>query len=113
MLAVDTNIVVRYLIADDPAQFARSWVLRSAYRYGPTQVARALRGLAGLPSVTMEDIDVAGIALQWLERGLDFADSLHLARAQSCDAFITFDQDLVARAVELSAIPVQLPGNFA
>ena len=129
MLAVDTNVVVRYLTADDPAQFARAvevierndifvgltvlleteWVLRSIYRYQPTQVVHALQSLAGLPDITIEEPDVASLALQWVERGMDFADALHLASAQACDAFITFDQDLATSAAGLSAVPVRLP----
>jgi predicted nucleic-acid-binding protein len=129
MLAVDTNIIVRYLTADDPDQFARAvtvleesetfightvlleaeWVLRSLYHYRSAEILSALRGLAGLPGVTIEDSGVASLALQWVEGGLDFADALHLARAQPCDAFITFDQDLGTKAAELSTVPVQLP----
>jgi predicted nucleic-acid-binding protein len=129
MLAVDTNVVVRYLTRDDPAQFALAvatmedgaafvgltvlleteWVLRSIYGYRPTRVVAALRGLAGLRTVTLEDESLVGVALQWVEEGLDFADALHLARAQSCEAFITFDRDLATHAAELSAVPVRHP----
>jgi predicted nucleic-acid-binding protein len=129
MLAVDTNIVVRYLTADHPAQFAQAvavvekndifigltvlleteWVLRSTYRYQSTQVVQALQSLAGIAGITIEEPDVARTALGWVERGMDFADALHLAKAQACDAFITFDQDLAASAVGLSTVPVQLP----
>jgi predicted nucleic-acid-binding protein len=129
MLAVDTNIVVRYLTADHPAQFAHAvavvekndifigltvlleteWVLRSTYRYQSTQVVQALQSLAGIAGITIEEPDVARTALGWVERGMDFADALHLAKAQACDAFITFDQDLAASAVGLSTVPVQLP----
>jgi predicted nucleic-acid-binding protein len=129
MLAVDTNIVVRYLTADHPAQFAQAvavvekndifigltvlleteWVLRTTYRYQSTQVVQALQSLAGIAGITIEEPDVARTALGWVERGMDFADALHLAKAQACDAFITFDQDLAASAVGLSTVPVQLP----
>jgi predicted nucleic-acid-binding protein len=129
MLAVDTNVVVRYLTADDPVQFAHAvaivegagtfvsltvvleaeWVLRSAYRYTPTQIVHALRGFAGLPLVTVESADLVSIALEWVEDGMDFADALHLAQAQFCEAFVTFDRDLVQRAVTLSDVPVRLP----
>jgi predicted nucleic-acid-binding protein len=129
MRAVDTNIVVRYLTGDDPAQFARAvgameggetflgltvlleteWVLRSVYRYRSSRVVEALRSLAGLRTVTLEEEATVSIALLWLERGLDFADALHLARAQSCEAFVTFDRDLMARAATLSAVPVTAP----
>jgi predicted nucleic acid-binding protein len=68
-----------------------------------------LRGFAGLPLVTVEDAHLANIALGWVERGLDFADALHLAQAQPFDAFVSFDQDLARRAVGLSATPVRQP----
>ena len=129
MRAVDTNVVVRYLTADDPRQFALAvavvegtdtfvgvtvlleaeWVLRGIYRFPTGPVVEALRGLAGLPRVTVEDAPLVALALQWTERGLDFADALHLARAQFCEAFLTFDEDMTRRGASLSAIPLQLP----
>jgi predicted nucleic acid-binding protein len=129
MLAVDTNVVVRYLIADDPEQFARAvavvegaetfvsltvlleteWVLRSLSRFAPAQIVRVLQGFAGLPLVTVEDAHLATIAFEWVEHGLDFADALHLAQAQACDAFVSFDLDLARRTVGLSATPVRQP----
>lgn len=129
MLAVDTNIVVRYLTRDDPRQFAQAvavieqadafvsltvlleteWVLRSTYRYRSQRVVQALRGLVGLPRVTIEEAAVADRALQWAEAGLDFADALHLAKALGCEAFMTFDADLVRRASALDSTPVRSP----
>jgi len=129
MLAVDTNVVVRYLTADDPAQFTRAvavveaaetfvsltvlleteWVLRSIYRYEPARIVGALRSLAGLPRIMIEDASLASIALDWVERGLDFADALHLAKAETCEAFVSFDRDLARRAVELTTVPVRSP----
>lgn len=129
MLAVDTNVVVRYLTRDDPHQFEQAvaaleeadtyicltvlleaeWVLRSTYRYRSQWVVEALRSLAGLPRVTIEEPAVARLALQWAEGGLDFADALHLARVQSCEAFLSFDVDLAQRATALDSIPVRSP----
>lgn len=129
MLAVDTSIVVRYLTRDDPRQFEQAvaaieqvdtyvcltvlleteWVLRSVYRYRPRRVVQALRGLVGLPRITIEEPAVADLALEWAEGGLDFADALHLAKARSCAAFVTFDADLVRRAATLDSIPVRSP----
>jgi predicted nucleic-acid-binding protein len=129
MLAVDTNIVVRYLTRDDRRQFEQAvatiegadtyvcltvlleteWVLRSVYRYRPQRVVQALRGLVGLPRITIEEPAVADLALEWAEGGLDFADALHLAKARSCEAFVTFDADLAQRAAALDSIPVRPP----
>ena len=42
------------------------WVLRSAYGYPPPQVSEALRALAGLPRVTLEDPALAATAPDWM-----------------------------------------------
>ena len=69
MLAVDTNVIVRYLTRDDAEQFARAsvliqnedvyvcmtvlleteWVLRRGYRFSRERVPAALAAFAGLP----------------------------------------------------------------
>ena len=129
MLAIDTNVIVRYLTGDDAEQSARArdlvggndifvattvlleteWLLRSAYGHSAAQVRRALQAFAGLPRVTLEDPSLAARALDMVETGLDFADALHLARAQgsAASAFITFDQALAKRAKRLSEIDVR------
>jgi predicted nucleic acid-binding protein len=111
MLAIDANIVVRLLTNDEPAQAARArklvaetevfvattvlleteWVLRGAYGLAKIDVLAALRAFAGLPNVRLEDPARAEAALGFAEGGLDFADALHLAAAENCDAFVTFD----------------------
>ena len=118
MIAIDTNIVVRYLTGDHPEQSARAreivdgepvfvavtvmleteWVLRSAYGYKPAEVARALRAFGGLPSVTIEDAASVAAAFDLAERGMDFADALHLGRSAGQDVFLTFDRRFVKAA---------------
>jgi predicted nucleic-acid-binding protein len=127
MLAVDTNVLVRFLTADHARQSpkARSlieseqvfvcttvlleteWVLRSVYRFAPVEVVEALRAFAGLPSVTLEDAALITEALDWSARGMDFADALHLARARNCEAFVSFDRQFAKTAEELSDIEVR------
>ena len=68
MLAIDTNLIVRYLVGDEPGQAARArrlidnndvfvcttvlleteWVLRSVYGFSAVQCAKALSDFAGL-----------------------------------------------------------------
>ncbi len=118
MIAVDTNVVVRYLTGDHPRQSdaARAliggndiflsrtallecdWVLRSVYGYAPLEVCRALRAFAGLPRVLVEDLGMVVQALDLAESGVDLADALHLAAAEHCEIFATFDQTFVKRA---------------
>lgn len=118
MLAIDTNLIVRYLTGDHAKQSARAralidgepvfvaitvlleveWVLRSAYAYQAADVARALRVFAGLPTATVEDGAMVAAALDLAEKGMDFADALHLTRTGHCEGVVTFDRKLVKAA---------------
>ena len=118
MRAVDTNVVVRYLTGDDPGQAARAravidagdvfvsttvlleseWVLRSVYGLSRTEVAAALRAFAGLPGLSVESPTVLSEALDHAERGMDFADALHLGAAARCEALLTFDLRFIEQA---------------
>lgn len=131
MLSVDTNVVIRYLTNDDPEQSAQArklisnndvfvcttvlletdWVLRTSYFLASKPRLEVLRGFAGLPRVTLENTDIAMRAFAWVEGGLDFADALHLASAQSSDAFVSFDRKLVRAARKLQALPVREPSQ--
>jgi len=58
---------------------------------------------AGLPTVTLEQPAFAVRALDWFAQGMDLADALHLAGAEECEAFATFDRKLVAAAKKAGA----------
>ncbi len=111
MLAIDTNVVVRYLTADHPEQSAKArelieahevfvghtvlleceWVLRSVFGFKSAEVATALRRFAGLPTVKIEAPALVARAIELALEGMDFADALHILRAADCEAFLTFD----------------------
>ena len=129
MLAIDTNVIVRYLTGDDAEQFAKAralirdedvyvcttvlleteWVLRRGYRFSRERVIAALAAFAGLPRVTLQDAELTAKTLDWAQRGMDFADALHLAQAQECEAFVSFDQRFAAVATALSEVKVRAP----
>ena len=69
--------------------------------------AWALGAFAGLPRVTLEDAVLIAKALDWTIQGMDFADALHLANAQGCDAFVTLDRRFARAAKELSDVKVR------
>ena len=120
MRAIDTNIVVRYLINDDATQAAQAkavvkagdlfvsatvlleteWVLRSVYGLPANEIAAALRAFVGQPTVAVESPRLFADALDFVDRGLDFADALHLGAATHCDTFLTFDRDFIKLAPE-------------
>jgi predicted nucleic-acid-binding protein len=72
--------------------------LRAGYGFTPNVIAKGLRGIAGLPGVTIEEPAEIAQALDWMVEGMDFADALNLTRANHCNAFVTFDKKLAARA---------------
>ncbi|MFN4088041.1 MAG: type II toxin-antitoxin system VapC family toxin [Alphaproteobacteria bacterium] len=129
MRAIDTNVLIRFVTGDDGTQALRAralieagdifvattvlleceWVLRSAYDFDPGRIAAAFRAFAGLPGVTLEDPRRIARALDWTERGMDFADALHLAGAEGCSAFLTFDRRLAEIAADLSGTAVRTP----
>ena len=129
MLAVDTNVLIRSVTADDPEQspqaqrfieshdvFISSTVLLETelvlrYTYGQSQrdIVRVLRGFVGLPTVTVEEAGSILQALDWTEEGMDFADALHLTKAASCDAFISYDKRCARLARRLGTLEVRSP----
>ncbi len=114
VLAVDTNVLVRFVVNDDPrqARAARTlletesaylsstvlleveWVLRSSYGYPKPAVLDALRAICALPGVVLDEPGRVSAAIGWADAGMEFADALHLAAAESCEAFVTFDRKL-------------------
>lgn len=130
MLAVDTNVVVRYLTDDDPAQaevarklvanhpilllktvlLESEWVLRSMYRFSRSEVGDGLRAFAQLRTVSVQEPMQVWQALDWFAAGMDFADALHLASANTddCKAFATFDRKFAATAKKAKAGKVKV-----
>jgi predicted nucleic-acid-binding protein len=124
MLAVDTNVLIRLLTADDKAQAERAaalferedvwiaktvlleaaWVLRSLYAFDQARVVDALRAVAGLSSVKMEDAACVARAFELADAGIDFADALHVASIGSAEAFVTFDRKFASRARKLAPV---------
>ena len=121
VLAIDTNIVVRVLRGDDVEQTARAvdllasqevlllstivleaeWVLRSAYKLDRLRVVEALKAFSALNVIVVQEPRRLMMALDWATKGMAFADAYHLAGAEECEAFITFDRDLIRSAAVL------------
>ena len=128
MIAVDTNVLVRFLTRDDPKQSSRAiahfgseeiwiaktvlleteWVLRSLYRFKAHQVADAFRALAGLSNVHIEDTVAVARAFDLWNAGLDFADALHIVSRGEAETFATFDEKLVKRTQDAGGVGVEL-----
>lgn len=129
MVAVDTNVVIRLLTGDEPAQAARAralfereavllaktvileseWVLRRLYRFGSDRIADAFAALIALSDLVCEDASAVADAIQWMRDGMDFADAVHLASAWPAGRFATFDEKLAKRAAKIVDIAVVRP----
>jgi len=123
--AVDTNVVIRLIVNDDPAQTAAAhramsaepvfmpksvvleteWVLRSIYRLPSVTIAATIETLLATANINIEDSIAVGRAVAWFKLGLDFADALHLASSGNVDAFLTFDGAMRRRASMIGAMP--------
>lgn len=118
MIGLDTNVVVRYLVQDDPGQSAVAsalmedltetdpgylslvtvvelyWVLRRAYKVEAGRCTELLEGLLDARELRMDQDAVVRAALTANRGGLDFADAViaELGRAAGCNHTVTFDQ---------------------
>jgi predicted nucleic-acid-binding protein len=118
VIGLDTNVVVRYLVQDDPDQAEVAselideltetnpgflslvtvvetyWVLRRAYKVGAGQCADLLEGLLDARELRVDQDAIVRAAVTASRNGLEFADAViaELGRAAGCDHTVTFDQ---------------------
>ena len=132
MIALDTNVLVRFLTQDDAIQSPAAsgviarltekapgyvcrevmvemvWVLERAYGLDRVQVAIALEGLLAATEIEIETADAVASALyRYRDDGFDFADLMIRAASirSGAQVLVTFDR----RAAKLPG--VQLIGT--
>jgi predicted nucleic-acid-binding protein len=125
MVALDTNVLVRWFIADDFEQtkaaellFAEEtvfisttvlleteWVLRDALSLSREDINAKFNILMSLEHCVVAEEAAVLEAVEWHADGLDFADALHLSLSRSSDSFATFDSRLRKRAAKLEGAP--------
>jgi predicted nucleic-acid-binding protein len=121
MIGLDTNILVRYLVQDDPVQSKISqtilekysgkkhaffinnivvceliWVLERGYRYSTLEISAVIKQLLLTEEFCFEFLDILWMALNEYEvNGLDFSDALIVKLnkySYNCAETITFDK---------------------
>jgi predicted nucleic-acid-binding protein len=125
MIALDTNVLARYFLNDEPAQAKAAVKLLSRkqhYTAPPTvilelvwvlsvngcereQIVKALRVLLGLPNFKPKNFEALCYAVRWYEKGMDFGDAMHLALSAGDETFLTFDKALEKTATQIGAVP--------
>ena len=124
MIALDTNILIRLVVDDSPAQsniaaqlvrdnqvfiaktvlMESEWVLRHAYRFSRAQIEEFLLAVLDTSNTVVEDRPQVERAMEWYRQGADFADALHLAAADTA-LFHTFDQRFCKAARKAKSAP--------
>jgi len=131
MISVDTNVVLRLLVKDDPEQeraarllFASGpvwiaktvlleaeWVMRSFYRLDEVEIRAAFLKLLGLNNVQVEDELSIVAALALAAKGIQLADAIHLVSRPDKVQFVTFDRTLIRRAKRAGVTSVSGVGD--
>lgn len=121
MIGLDTNVLVRYIVQDDPVQAAAAttliesrcteespgfvsqlvlaeifWVLARGYGYPKPLLVQVFNKLMGAAELEIEDLTNARAALRMYESGpAGLADLLIAQRARSagCETTFTFDRN--------------------
>ncbi|HEV2746493.1 MAG TPA: type II toxin-antitoxin system VapC family toxin [Allosphingosinicella sp.] len=118
MIALDTNILVRYIVGDDHGQARRAaalleheltvarpgfvslvalvelgWVLRNVYSVSSSELRDIVRQLLNAAQLIIDRADAVEAALAHVHE--DFADALihELGKAAECSKTLTFDRE--------------------
>jgi predicted nucleic-acid-binding protein len=120
MIGLDTNILIRYIVQDDPVQSARvteliesdlteenpgfvstvamaeaAWVLKRSYDYSDGEIAAAIERLLQIEVISVECEQQVFAAMIAVKEGQgDFADALigALGKRAGCSETLTFDR---------------------
>ena len=118
MIGLDTNVVLRIVIGDDPGQQRQAlaylrdhctnedpawinrvvvaelmWVLEAKLEYPRERIAELLDNLLHIPMLRFEDHDAVRAALAEYRNGAGFADALiACGNAPHCATTVTFDK---------------------
>ena len=124
MIALDTNVIVRYITQDDSKQAAKAnkliekkltarkpgyitlvtlveivWVLDSCYQQPKASILNVIYALLTTRQIVVERADSVYIAIQRYRSGkADFSDAVIsvVAEKDGCDSIVTFDKNAVS-----------------
>ncbi|MBL0711327.1 MAG: type II toxin-antitoxin system VapC family toxin [Colwellia sp.] len=139
MIGLDTNVLARYYIDDESDAEATKqhllakkliesgkplfvsktvmleleWVMRGYYRFKTLEISLVFKNLLSHVHISIEDDAVVKQAIISFDKGLDFADALHLSSSKHCTEFSSFDDKKFAkRAKRYGLLPVvKVPKN--
>jgi predicted nucleic-acid-binding protein len=120
MIGLDTNVLVRYITQDDPANSVKAtnfierrlstdnpgyvsiiaiveivWVLGASYKFSDQQIVLVIEQILGIDTLVVENADDVSIAVMAVKRKAgDFTDILLGAKCEraGCTHTVTFDK---------------------
>jgi predicted nucleic-acid-binding protein len=131
MIALDTNVVLRFLTQDDPIQSPQAtalfsgltadgpaylcrevlievvWVLERAYGFSRSEIAAAIEGLLAARELVVEASERIALAIErYRQGGAGFSDKMIslAARDANCPEIYSFDRKAVTQA-GMTAVP--------
>ena len=133
-VAVDTNVLLRFLLADEPVQHEEAvrilkaaerviipivalceaaWVLSRTYGLSRSEIGEMVRALTSVDSVEY-DVELVEAGLVLLDAGGDFADGVIARQGQlrRSDLFVSFDRKAV-KLLQASGMTARTPDAIA
>ncbi len=124
MIALDTNILIRLVVDDSPAQshiaaqlvrdnqvfiaktvlMESEWLLRHAYRLSRAQIVEFLLAVLDTTNTGVEYHPQVDRAMEWYRQGADFAGAPYLAVADTA-LFHIFDHKFCKAARKAKSAP--------
>lgn len=118
MIGIDTNVLVRFLVQDDPDQGAQArdafsrltasspgylptlvlaetyWVLHRAYKFKPDAILTCMEEMMATEEIIVQDAAQVALAIAAAREGADFADALIRSpcAARGCRTVWSFDE---------------------
>jgi predicted nucleic-acid-binding protein len=126
MLAVDTNVLVRWILRDDEPQaivadaimagetevstavlMELGWVLGTIGGMNRKQVADSLAAILSIATANINRRDALRWAIERYRKGGEIDDLIHVACVDAASGFATFDRGVSKAAGRTSPVPVQ------
>ena len=129
MIGLDTNVIIRYLVQDDPRQSSLAtqlieqylslkapgyitlltlveitWVLESCYKQPSDAIRAVLRKMLSTKVLVVQQADIATRALERYEQhGGDFSDAVMAVTGETsgCTTTLTFDKGAIRHGMIL------------
>ncbi len=126
MIGIDTNILARWILRDDPVQCVIAdevmggpieiptsvllefgWLLESVARLSRAAIADSMAAILSIDLASIPDREGIRWAIERYRQGADWGDMIHIISLQTATRFATFDLGITKAAGTTSAVQIQ------